>query len=915
MIEKDTLKSVVQQVNSGKSVPALKLVQGEQNLQTAAVVSKLIRPRDNNEVGLTDEKAQYNINQSQIQAISDSIKARIRDNENIFQLFPDIELAVQILVSSILSPKDMYSGDLIYKAKEPIFSAEILAKLCDVVRSELNNHYKFHEKLPQILRDVLFDTGSYIEAILPESIIDEIINKNRVVSTENFREYLAPIYDSANKIVSMGFLGSNEVQPNGQKVTALESFIKKSNTSRTENSKHPVFKVDNGQDLAIETIEVIDNYNLLKLPLVNDSFTEMIATEIIKNDKQSYSALAQESIKEKKLNTGQMSSLVYKSAASTNKTFIAIPSSTNSFRKSIGRPLALRLPSESVIPIYIPGDESKHVGYFVLIDIDGNPVTLNSNTDYVDGLTGLMSNSNSCSNNGLATALTNKAKKNLIGSGAQPTLDQITKIYSSVIENDLLTRLSNGIYGDNVKIANSETIYRIMLARSLANKYTRLVYVPIELTTYYAFRYFPNGVGKSYLDDIKTLTSIRAILLFAKVFAQVKAAINLTRVNVKLDPEDPDPQKSIELLAHEIMRMRQNFMPLGLNSPVEAMDWIQRAGFEFAFEGHPGLPDVKVDFETKSIQPNIPSSELDELLRKQTYMSMGISPETIDNGFNSEFATTFIANNVLFSKRIIQLQKYTCDHTTPHVQKIVRNDEVILEQLRGIVKENLGSIQNTLSEEEKQFVTENETKFINDLVERFIENIETDLPKPDIASVQAQTQALTDYTDALDKALESWIGSEVVSNDISGELANNIDSVKKIVRHYFIRRWMAENGFMAELSDIVTTNEEGKPTVDIVDMNKSHIEALMGNALKLIQGLLPAKNAVNKDLEKLQVEPGTQDSGSSDSGSDTGSGGGDDFGGSFDLPVPGEDTPPEGGDELPPEVPETPEGGTPPPAE
>jgi hypothetical protein len=879
MRNQESLKKVIGLVNSGKSYPALQLVQA--NPQTAALVSKLIKPRERNDFDLKRENSHHALNQAQILAISESTADRASDNENILKLFPDIELAVQILVSSILSPKDMVKSELIYKAKEPILPSELLLKLNQVVSGHFENHYEIKEELQEILRDTLFNTGSYIKAVLPESVVDEIINQNRAVSTESMSELFKP---QTTTVEHLGFLGNTGAKRAG---TALENFLS-SPSPISYNAK--VSRTYDGTTFALEHLEIVDNYKLLKLPAILEVANQQKVKSLVRKDiNKSRTVSLEAQAKEKKLSPQELATVMYKSGQNNSQTFMAIPGKGNSKRKDVGRPLVLRLPSESVIPVYVPGNESKHIGYFILVDTDGNPVSRKSKQDNNDGLSSLLSSQNQSQS--LSSMLTAKAKKNLIGNDSVPTLDQITKVYGSIVEADMMERLSNGLYGNNVKISENQEIYRIMLTRALASKYTRLIYIPAELTTYFAFKYFDNGVGKSYLDDIKNLTSLRAILLFSKVMAMTKSAINITHVNMTLDPQDPDPQKTIEMSQHEIIKMRQQYFPLGINSPVDLVDWIQRAGLEFSFEGHPGLPQTKFDFESKNIQHQVPDSDLDELLRKQTYMAFGLSPETVDNGFNSEFATTVVSNNILLSKRIIQLQQTFTKHLSDYLHKVTSNDTIILDEIKQLLKENQGLVEKSLSDEEKADFKENEDKFYMDLIDRYIENLEVDLPRPDITSLQTQSTAFTEYSDALEKVLDSWISSEFITSDLAGEISSNIDSIKAVVKGYYIRRWMSENGYMPELNDIVTSNEDGKPTLDIYELNHNHIEGLIRSSMKFIQKMSPVKQAADKDLQNLGTEPGTPDSTSDTPSDDGGTGGDDGLGGMDDLNDLGLDTP------------------------
>jgi hypothetical protein len=342
-----------------------------------------------------------------------------------------------------------------------------------------------------------------------------------------------------------------------------------------------------------------------------------------------------------------------------------------------------------------------------------------------------------------------------------------------------------------------------------------------------------------------------------------------------LDPNDPDPLKTIEIATHEVTKMRQQYFPLGINSPVDLVNWIQRAGLEFSFEGHPGLPQTKFDFEAKTMQRDVPDNELDEMLRKQTYMAFGLSPETVDNGFNSEFATSVVANNVLLSKRVIQLQNIFTPLLSDYARKLLRHDAYALKELKAVLEDNIGLIEKSLSEGEKAALTSNKDKFLVDTIDRYLDNLYIDLPQPDVTTLTSQSEAFEQYETALDKALDSWISSNFMTTDLAGDASSNIDSIKAVLKAHFLRQWMSSNGYMSELNDIVTATEDGKPTLDVFDMNKNHMAGLLRSCMKFLEAIQPTVLAANKDLETLGVAEGT--STSTDSSSDSGDGGGDDF--------------------------------------
>ena len=98
--------------NGTTTLPAAQSI--AKDLPLASLISKLTTTNDPIEKQLENTDGRTYLDQGQLQALSESIKARIRDNENILKLFPDIELAIQIMVSSVLSPKDMMTVELLY---------------------------------------------------------------------------------------------------------------------------------------------------------------------------------------------------------------------------------------------------------------------------------------------------------------------------------------------------------------------------------------------------------------------------------------------------------------------------------------------------------------------------------------------------------------------------------------------------------------------------------------------------------------------------------------------------------------------------------------------------------------------------------------------------------------------------------
>jgi hypothetical protein len=85
---------------------------------------------------------------------------------------------------------------------------------------------------------------------------------------------------------------------------------------------------------------------------------------------------------------------------------------------------------------------------------------------------------------------------------------------------------------------------------------------------------------------------------------------------------------------------------------------------------------------------------------------------------------------------------------------------------------------------------------------------------------------------------------------------------------------MAENNFLPEINELVTTDEQGDPHVDLYDISKSHITSLMKSAFKLIKIMQKNKETMDSNLDAIgaeEPEPSADTSGSDTGEDDTGS--------------------------------------------
>lgn len=861
-----------------KRIPLAKFVKS--NSSFGALVSKLVDNRER-EKSFIDEAGSYNVmtQTASLKAISKDVQESSKNTESIISLFPDMELSMQILISSIISPKDMTGDQLIYKVNQSFLTPDITSQLMEIVKENIESYYKLREDLSDILRQILFISGAYSVAVIPESELDVIINSQTNLTTESLIKN--KILDRNNEFGSLGFLG-NPKKTNGTTSLAYESLNNNSSkyTERSlykENDSHlkkisenltddlmsarefTVFNDETKKEVkkyiesihnkiieSIKHIVVNDNPEELKMPKLMARKVKQTTESILANKYPSKHQFAHESKTipgADETDIAKIKDSLYKIPQGKTSPFVSF-SLLNPVRKNIGRPLILKLPSESLIPVHTPGDPNNHIGYFVLVDQHGSPLHM---VERITALTeldeGLMQPDTS-----MNSILVQRAQDNIRGKNIKGmSIDNALPIYTNLVEQELMARLESGIYGKNVEISNVNEIYKIMLSRTLKNQMTKIIYMPVNMVEYMRYKIHQNGVGKALTEDLRILMSIRAMTLFSRLMGSVKNSIGITEINLKLDERDPDPLKTIEIVKNEILRARQQNFPIGISTPMDLADWVQRSGLEFTFEGHPRIPDVKLDYNQHGASNIMPDETLDEDLRKRTIMAYGLSPETVDNGFSPDFATTVVANNALLSKRVIVIQKTILAHLKSLVTKIIRSDSVILDSLKSIIVKNMVEIKDLIKLKDKKI---NDETLIDLVIDEFLEIFSIELPLPETISITNQMDSFDKYQEFLDKALDAWVNAEMFSPAVAGSISEHMVTMKAVLKSYYTRKWITENGVMEELGEIT----ESLADSNIFDIQQKFSSKIILESTKFVTGMQEMVKAANKDLNNYNIQ-------------------------------------------------------------
>jgi hypothetical protein len=841
----------------------------------AAIVSKLVVPK-NIDGRMNSRKKSMDVPDAAfLGEIANKTAINNNDAINLFQVLPDMELAKSILVSAILSPTDMVTTNVLYNLSPNKLDDNLTGPMLTVVRDYFDQVYKIKKFLPEMLSDALFMKGAYPLLVMAENSIDHSINSSGKVTFESvssdmdkdgwFKPYgILGIPDSKGEYkTSLEDLWGTSVKPSG----SLDKTLFNINNNAFKGTDGKVLESIKGNLYVTDNPAILSNPNLLET-LRRQRQAEIYGTRNKRKSSVSASNEAAAPIVESTMTLNATERMFY-----ANRQYIAEPMQTvltskQLDRGSVSNPLVMHLPTESVIPIHVPGDVRNHIGYFIILDVNGYPLRIDYTNDYYSDIRASIGNNPDMSSQLLT--MTRQGQTGAKRGWGNGEIDHMQVSYQRAVENDLLNRLRSGAVTGEYELANCSEVYRLMFARSLAAKNTMLLYVPAELMTYITFDYNEFGVGKSLLEDGKILASLRAVLLFASTMSAVKNAADTKNINITIPEEDENPYETATFMLGEYAKINGSGFPIGETHPGRLVSHLQAAGTVITVQGNTAFPEAKFEVEQREGVHKAVDKELDDELRRRHIQTFGLTPETMEASAGADFATTVVNQHIMLLKRVIHYQEEFTPFLTDFIRRYTINSGPLLKALMEVVEAN------------EQYLDEAYKGKSSDFVAEFIDMLLIELPAPETNRLADQMTGYDAYSDAVTKAIEAYINSAALDPIASQGLEGHLDSIKASMLSMYQRRYLREKNILPELDVFNTLTEDDGPAFNLLTETQQHLDGILNATESYMKRMLTEGKKRKKRTDKQQAEIDALANGASDDADDTAAEGDD---GSVEEPM------------------------------
>lgn len=834
-------KKMVQSYNQGSSL-------GDPDV-AKALESKMQEPDNRFGANYTMEDMVNALPGNHTEHTANRIVGQIKDAESILRQLPDVSLAANIVVSAIVKGGLQTTAITIDSDLEKTLGA-ITTPLCQSISDFLEEEFALKKNLSRWVNKSLVVEGAVPFLILPETTIDKSVNSDLAVGLEAYHKAYIETYKT-----SYGALGAGDPK-------LLENLDEELNPSVDGGLNHEYYAKTADYNRLYQRF--LDNPASLKVSLlrkrnVQDRFAELYlahtncyngyliggnnADESKDNQPDAFTA----AIRDQKSGKVTLKSSYANSGnrAYTHRPVEQLRDPSTLERPNIGMAGKMILPMECVSPIFDPSDPTVHVAYLIALDENHRPVSRTS------GTTKLTDEYNTMANSGSLSSMFVRQVDQGMNIDANPTgsgerqknqyLDyqQALELYTAVTWNDWKTRIENGVLGTSYHVGKPGDLMRLLFEMSLRKKRVQMLLVPASLMVYWAYNYDEVGVGESLIEMTKTIASLRLVLMYSQVNMEFQASIPRRRLDIKIDPREPDQKAAVRMIYNNLLLNSQNQMPVNVIDPVSINQSVWRQAVEVNVESDPRYPQTKVEVSPIQYDKREPDAALTERLQKLHNMGFTLTPEQIDTSLGDERVTSRLLNNELFRERISMWKDITDYHLTDVTRKFCLNSQPIMEMVHKAIESNKDTIAKAVD-------GANRSVDVGRLAHNFIMGLTATLPALEEEGTDDTETKFKAYDEFLETVLTSQFSEEIFQSGAENVRIEDIKLLRSLLKADLVRQWLIRRGVVPEIGNWVGVN------------GASNIKMTIERSMDWLKSISPSITSVVRELRAINDSMGDE---------------------------------------------------------
>lgn len=779
---------------------------------------------------------------SYLESVADDTHTKIEELRNLTIVAPEIKMSKRVIVSTIMSPQDLQTNKINITMNYEGLAPEIKSDLLERLNNFFNNEFHLAQRLYSWLSTAGFEEGAKAMLVLPKHELDV---QNAVADVLAAHEDLKQSHD---RIVSSTEALYIEPPENRRNLIAerLEAEFESSLESLGVDKWFENHKYTDGSTESNKTVTISSKQDLVK-QLVKGTFKllkqhddgSVVVTRDLSYISKGYlnnSDKLKDLLKDAK---AQITGFDPEKSGGFQTTPVRCLTISDNIK--VGEddlPIVLELPSDSVIPVCAPGDNKNHIGYFVLVDENGQPIRGRNNffktgsTDVTNRLA--MSAAQAVYGNATLTSFSE------LTSNPEFMFQQMTEVFTVAVNKLLESRLNkDGLTGLDINMHNA--VGKALFSNLLANNRITMIFVPEPMMVYYCFDYRDNGTGKTFLEDIAQMLALRTTLVTARLMAAVENATVRRKIEVDIDDKENNPIQTIQAVVRQAL---SKYAPSFSTEVQTAAESMVNRNIQVVPKSMAGTTDnLSVNYEKVYGNAQSPDTDLLDKLNNWIGMGLGGLPASVLNQLSeNEFSRSVATTNMYFANTVAGWQLAIKPTNKKFISLYISSNTKLLELIKSIIRKDKDGEPENLDENTTDDV-ENEAlqRQVNDI----IKSLEVDLPPPQMAAKKAHFEEIQSFAEMIEKLVTIIYSDDTVIDD---ELKGSMPVIRATITSKLLREFLPKLGVQA-IADIPEPTAIDADYAKGIFLYLQNLKRRIANIGHLIKGDIPA-SAENPNPEE-----------------------------------------------------------------